>query len=153
MSGIKFRQLLLSTGFELLLSTGFGLPPIISGLEGNLPGPVVAGEEADVGDDNVLRRGLLLFTFLWLLFTIDVDKDVDIREVGVLLDVVILLDVDIVHDVLGGWADLMDEGGVELFACLHLPAGDPLELAGDPLDLAEDPVVGLFGADALGRGP
>jgi hypothetical protein len=115
------------------------LPPIISELDGNLLGPAepeVGEEEADV-EVQMLRYDLSCFaTFLLSMFTLDVVKDVDKVQGVDIHDVDIVLEVGIVHDVLGGWADLLVEDRVPEPVPRHLPTGEDA--------LADDFVVDCF---------
>ena len=61
---------------------GFGLPPIISGVEGNLPVPVTVGEGVEQGVE-ILRSGTVLCLWLFLALLVvegvgnEVCEDVD----------------------------------------------------------------------------
>ena len=128
MSGMKSRQ----------LSTGFGLPAVVSELDGNLLGPVDASLDAgDVPEEEVAQEGEVemlqydlscIISYMLSLFALDVDNAEDITDAGVdvlhdvgidvLHGVGIVLEVDMVHDELGGWADLLAEDDD------HLPVRD-----------------------------
>ena len=125
------------SSLALDVSTGFGLPPIVSGLDGNLPGPVVAGEEVVLEVGNVALNDVAGIDVVDGVDLHDLDIDVvgvvDIHDEGIVLE-------DIIHDVRGG-ADLMVEDRVPAFAFFfHLP-DDEVQLVADET-VGEDEIVG-----------
>ena len=71
---------------------------------------------------------------------LDADKDVDVHleDVGIVHDVDIVHDV-VVHDVLGGWADLLVEDEVDTPVFLHLPEDDFAEVEAEIAGVDADP--------------